>query len=113
LSEINNNDLSLAHSMPLGAVHTNKEGRTRFADDCSLLGPVIHYVCCDLNDVGIARNGSGQCQTDIAHRLLGLRAKVSAADQFATPVDGNLTRRRMVRPRSKRLPENPTHKRTT
>jgi flavin reductase (DIM6/NTAB) family NADH-FMN oxidoreductase RutF len=26
LSEINNNDLSLAHSMPSGAVHTNKSG---------------------------------------------------------------------------------------
>jgi hypothetical protein len=27
LSEINNNDLNLAHSMPPGAVHTNNAGK--------------------------------------------------------------------------------------
>jgi hypothetical protein len=34
LSEINNNDLNLAHSMPPGAVHTNKHG-CDFAGRCN------------------------------------------------------------------------------
>jgi len=67
--------------------------RSRLADDGSLFRRVIHHICRDLHDVGVARADGGKGQADIAHRLSRLRSQIVGADQRAMFVDGDLTRR--------------------
>jgi hypothetical protein len=70
----------------------HEEGCSRFADDDSVFRLVVHDVGRDLHDVGVARTGGCEDQTDVAHGLCCLRGKVSGADQRAVLIDGHLPR---------------------
>ena len=54
-----------------------------------MLGPVVHDVGGDLDDVGEACAGGGERQADVAHALRRLRGEVADTDDLAAFVDGH------------------------